>query len=401
MSRAIFGGGRAARGRIAALAASLAVVVIAGCGGDDGGDGDSAATTQAPTTEQVIVQASGDGFNPAQIYERSAPGVVTVVSIFGDSEDILSGGAGQGSGFIVSDNGEILTNAHVVTQGGAGNGGGEPKTAKQVFVELSDRNRFPAEVIGFDPDSDVALIKVQAEGAELKPLELSQRDNFAVGEPVAAIGSPFGERQSLSIGVVSATDRTIESLTDFAIDDAIQTDASINPGNSGGPLLDADGKVIGINQQIATASGSNSGVGFAIPVDAIRYALEQLREDGEVDYAYLGVTTQALWPQLADELDFDVESGALISEVVEGGPADDGGLRGSDDQTTFQGTPVETGGDVILSVDGEALVGESDLAELISRKRPGETVTLEILRDGERQQVEVELERRPENPNVG
>ena len=393
-------GGRAPRRRIAALAAALALALAAGCGGDDEG-ADSTVAAEPQTTEQVIVEASGGGFNPAQIYERSAPGVVTVVSIFGDSGDILSGGAGQGSGFIVSEGGEILTNAHVVTQGGSGNGGGEPKAARQVFVELADRNRYPAEVVGFDPDSDVALIKVQAGGTELKPLELSQRDNFAVGEPVAAIGSPFGERQSLSIGVVSATDRTIESLTEFAIDDAIQTDASINPGNSGGPLLDAEGKVIGINQQIATSSGSNSGVGFAIPVDAIRYALEQLREGGEVDYAYLGVSTQALWPQLADELGFDTDAGALVSEVVEGGPADEAGLRGSDGETTFQGTPVQTGGDVIIAVDGDPLIGESDLAELISRKRPGETVTLEILRDGDREQIEVELERRPENPNVG
>jgi S1-C subfamily serine protease len=397
----IRGGGRAARGGFAALAAALSIALVAACGGD-GGDGETAVVTETTNSrEQVIVPSAGGDFNPAGIYERAAPGVVTVISIFGDSADILSGGAGQGSGFVVSESGEILTNAHVVTQGGLANGGGQPKPARQVFVELADRNRFPAEIVGFDPDADVALIKVDAGDIDLRTLDLSERDNFAVGEPVAAIGSPFGERQSLSVGVVSATDRTIESLTDFAIDDAIQTDASINPGNSGGPLLDADGKVIGINQQIETASGSNSGVGFAIPVDAIRYSLEQLREDGMVDYAYLGVTTQPLYPQLADELGLDTDTGALISEVVEGGPADGAGLQGSDDRTTFQGTPVETGGDVILAVDGQPVVGESDLAELISRQRPGETVTLEIIRDGDRQEVEVELERRPESPNAG
>jgi S1-C subfamily serine protease len=289
----------------------------------------------------------------------------------------------------------------VVTNGGTGNGGGELKPAKQVFVELADRNRVPAEIIGFDADADVALIKIDPEGLDVKPLDISQRDAFAVGEPVAAIGSPFGERQSLSIGVVSATDRTIDSLTEFAIDDAIQTDASINPGNSGGPLLDADGKVIGINQQIETNSGSNSGIGFAIPVDAVRYSLDQLREGGEVDYAYLGVTTQAVWPQLADELGIDIETGALVSEVVSDSPADDAGLQGSDDRITFQGTPIEVGGDVIVAVEGERIVGESDLSELISRRRPGETVTLEIVRGGERQQIEVSLEPRPENPSAG
>jgi S1-C subfamily serine protease len=378
----------------------LAPAALAGCFHDQ-----ESAPVAAPTpttTEQVIVQSSGGGFNPAQIYGRAAPGVVTVISIFDDSASILGGGgAGQGSGFVVSEGGEILTNTHVVTNGGAGNGGGEPSPAKQVFVELADRNRVTAEVVGFDPDADVALIKVNPGGLDLRPLELSGRDSFVVGEPVAAIGSPFGERQSLSVGVVSATDRTIESLTDFAIDDAIQTDASINPGNSGGPLLDANGKVIGINQQIETSSGSNSGVGFAIPVDAVRYSLDQLREDGNVDYAYLGVTTQALWPQLADELGLDTDAGALIAVVVEGGPADRAGLRGSDGQRTFQGTPVETGGDVIVSVNGQRLVGESDLAELISRQRPGQTITLEIMRDGERRTIEVELEPRPDNPKTG
>jgi S1-C subfamily serine protease len=394
-------GGRAP-GAAGVLAALLATVLLAsGCGSDDG-DGGSTEAAEQTTTQQVVVQAANAGdFNAAEIYERAAPGVVTIVSIFGDSDSILGGSAGQGSGFVVSDDGEILTNAHVVTNGGRGNGGGELKPARQVYVEFADRNRVPAEIVGFDPDADIALIKVDSDEVELRPLEIAQRDAVAVGEPVAAIGSPFGERQSLSVGVVSANDRTIESLTEFSIDHAIQTDASINPGNSGGPLLDADGKVIGINQQIETQSGSNAGVGFAIPVSAVRYSLEQLREGGEVEYAYLGVTTQAIWPQLADELGIDAETGALIAEVVDGGPADRAGLREADDQMTFQGTQVDTGGDVILSVDGQRLVEESDLAELVSQRRPGTTVALEILRDGEREEIEVELEARPENPPSG
>ena len=385
----------------AALAASIAVALVA-CG-DDGGDS-SESSAEETTTEQVTVQAAGNGdFNAAQVYEQSAPGVVTVLSIFDGGDSALGGGggAGQGSGFVISDEGEILTNAHVIASGGQGNGGGTLRPARQVFVEFSDRNRVDAEIVGFDPDSDVALIAVDpgdlVGAEELNELQVSERDEYAVGEPVAAIGSPFGEEQSLSTGIVSATDRSIQSLSDFAIDNAIQTDASINPGNSGGPLLDADGKVIGINQQIETASGTNSGVGFAIPASAIRFSLDQLREDGDVDYAYLGVTTQSLWPQLADELDIDVERGALISRVVDGGPADDAGLQGSDDQRTFQGAPVETGGDVIVAVDGQELEAESDLAELVSRQRPGQTVTLVILRDGERQEIEVELEPRPES----
>ncbi|HET8976466.1 MAG TPA: trypsin-like peptidase domain-containing protein [Solirubrobacterales bacterium] len=384
-------------GRTRSIAAALAaagLIALAGCGGDDD-DGNADSGGGTTTTEQVIVQAANGDFNAAEIYEKASPAVVTIISIFGESADPLQGGAGQGSGFVVTDDGEIVTNAHVVTTGGQGNGGGQPKEASQVYVELSDRNRVPADILGVDPDADVALIKIDPAGLDLHHLNVSEREEYAVGEPVAAIGSPFGERQSLSTGIVSAVDRSIQSLTAFSIDNAIQTDASINPGNSGGPLLDGKGEVIGVNQQIETASGSNSGVGFAIPATAVLFSLDQLRENGEVDYAYLGVSTQGVYPQLAEEFDLGSETGALISDVVEGGPADDAGLEGSDREETFQGVPVSLGGDVIVAVDGTKLQRESDLAELVSRQRPGKKVTLEIIRDGDRREVEVELEPRP------
>jgi S1-C subfamily serine protease len=381
-------------------AASLMAALVAGCGGDDENGSDQAATSTPTSTTEVVVASSDGEFSPAEIYQRDAPGVVTVLSIFGGgSAADLGAAAGQGSGFVISNDGEIVTNAHVVTSGGENNGGGNPKPAGQVYVEFSDRNRVPAEIVGFDPDADVALIKIDPGDLNLQPIELSDRDEFAVGEPVAAIGSPFGEKQSLSVGIISATDRSINSLTQFTVDNAIQTDASINPGNSGGPLLDADGKVIGINQQIESSSGTNSGVGFAIPVTAIRYSLDQLRESGQVDYAYLGVTTQAIWPQLNDELDLGTDTGALISEVVPDGPADDAGIEGANGQQTFQGARIRTGGDVIIAVNGQRLKAESDLAELISRQRPGETVTLLVLRDGDEQEIEVKLETRPERVN--
>jgi S1-C subfamily serine protease len=377
-------------------AASLTAALVAGCGGGGDDNGSEQASTSTSTTEVVVASSDGE-FSPAEIYQRDAPGVVTVLSIFGGGSTAdLGAAAGQGSGFVISDDGEIVTNAHVVTSGGENNGGGNPKPAGQVYVEFSDRNRVPAEIVGFDPDADVALIKIDPGGLNLQPIELSDRDEFAVGEPVAAIGSPFGEKQSLSVGIISATDRSIDSLTQFTVDNAIQTDASINPGNSGGPLLDADGKVIGINQQIESSSGTNSGVGFAIPVTAIRYSLDQLREGGKVEYAYLGVTTQAIWPQLNDELDLGTDTGALISEVVPDGPADDAGIEGASGQQTFQGARIRTGGDVIIAVNGQRLKAESDLAELISRQRPGQTVTLLILRDGDEQEIDVELEPRPE-----
>jgi S1-C subfamily serine protease len=208
---------------------------------------------------------------------------------------------------------------------------------------------------------------------------------------VAAIGSPFGEEQSLSTGIVSATDRSIESLTRFSIDGAIQTDASINPGNSGGPLINADGEVIGLNQQINTTSGGNEGVGYAVPIDLAKRSLEQLREDGEVEYAFIGVETESLYPQLADRLEIDADTGALIAKVTGDSPAEEAGLEGSDQKVHFQGREVSAGGDVIVAVDGEPIVGESDLPRLISRLDPGDEVTLEIIRDGEHQDVEVTL----------
>jgi S1-C subfamily serine protease len=392
---------RPRRTAAAVIAAVLAAGVLAACGGDD--DGDAAVTTTTTSfggREEAVVATSNGDFDPQQIYAEAAPGVVTIRSVFGSesSAGLLGGGraAGQGSGFVVSDDGEIVTNAHVVTDAQA-SGGGDINEAEEVYVEFPDRNQVSAEVVGFDPFADVALLKVDPGEIELHPLELGSSSEIEVGQPVAAIGSPFGEENSLSIGVISAAGRSVESLTDFQIDDAIQTDAAINPGNSGGPLLDADGRVLGINQQIRTASGADEGVGFAVPVDLIERSVEQLREDGDPDYAYIGVSTQGLYPQLADRLDIDADSGALIAEVVPGSPADDAGIEGGDEELRFQGAQVTVGGDVIVSVDGQRLVEEADLARLIALKNPGDTVTLEVIREGGgSDDVDVTLGERPE-----
>jgi S1-C subfamily serine protease len=388
--------------RAALLTAALVAVtlVLAACGDDSDSDGGDATAAQEGDTKRVVVEAQDRAFDSRTIYEAAAPGVVTIRSIFGGSSTSLldpsgGGGQGQGSGFVISDDGEIATNAHVVTQGGTAGGGAEIRPAREVFVQFADRNQVPAEVVGFDPFADVALLKVDPEGLDLQPLKLGSENDVEIGEPVAAIGSPFGQDQSLSIGVVSASDRTIQSLTRFQIDGAIQTDASINPGNSGGPLLDSVGEVVGINQQISTTSGGNEGVGFALPIDLAERAIEQLRDDGEVSYAYIGVETTSLYPQLAERLGLDVDTGALISRVVSGGPADDAGLEAGDEPIRFQGLDVDAGGDVIVAVNGEEIVGESDLPRLISLLDPGDEVTLEIIRDGEHQEIEVTLEERP------
>jgi S1-C subfamily serine protease len=388
---------------VLAAAAGFAVALAVGaCGEDDvttttttvGGDGSSA--------ERVVVESQGSGFAPQAIYESAAPGVVTVLSTFGDQGGIggLFGGpraAGQGSGFVVSEDGEIATNAHVVTDAETTGASGDISEADEVYVAFADRNQVPAEVVGFDPFADVALLRVDPDGLDLVPLEFADSDAVEVGAPVAAIGSPFGQEQSLSIGVVSATNRSIESLTQFTIDGALQTDASINPGNSGGPLLDSEGRVLGINQQINTSSGGDQGVGFAVPANLVSRSLDQIRDDGEPDYAYLGVRSTTIYPQLADRLGIDADTGSLIVRVIPDGPADDAGLAGGDERIRFQGQEVRTGGDVIVAVDGQEVVTDSDLPRLIAEHLPGDTVTLEVLTDGEREEVDVELEERPDS----
>ena len=387
--------------RLAALlATALAAGLLSSCGGGEeepaGPPVDT--TTPAETRDEVIKSVANGKFNPAEIYDKASPGVVTIRSVFDGAGglDILGqgGGVGQGSGFVIDDNGEIVTNAHVITEGGE-SGNGKLTRAKEVTVEFGDRNRVPAEVIGFDPFADVALIKVDPDGLDLSPLKLDDGRGMAVGQPVAAIGSPFGEQGSLSIGVISAVDRTIRSLTRFQIDSGIQTDASINPGNSGGPLLNGDAEVLGVNQQIESSSGSNSGVGFAVPVTAVRRAVEQLRDSGKVSYAYLGVTTRALYPQLAERLKLKTKTGALVAEVVNGAPADEGGIKAGEDEIRFQGERVKVGGDVVLALDGRKLVSDNDLARAVAAHEPGDTVTLEILRGGSTKEVEVKLGTRP------
>jgi S1-C subfamily serine protease len=381
--------------RLAAVTALLlCLFALFGCGseteetGQSGGEESTAAMAGSPKPE-VAIETSSPGFNAARVYEEAAPGVVTIRSVFGENE------AAEGSGFVLNEEGEIATNAHVVTDDSSG----ERQTAEQVYVEFPDHNVVPAEILGFDPFVDVALLRIKPDSFDLHPLELGDDLSLHVGQPVAAIGNPFGEQQSLSVGVVSATDRSVESLTQFQIAGAIQTDASINPGNSGGPLLDAGARVIGINQQIETNSGANDGVGFAVPISAVKRSIAQLREDGDAEYAYIGVSSQALYPQLARKLGLDTDFGGLVSEVVPEGPAADAGIEGGDDKLTFQAGRYRVGGDVILEVDGEEIVGPDDLAKVIADRQPGDKVSVTILRDGERKEVELTLGKRPDDPS--
>ncbi len=383
---------------IPAVLAALAGAAGCGFGGDDDDDGDDDGSQRTTTTTRVEVidglGEDGNSFDPQRIYKEEAPGVVTVISLFGgDSlEDLDDTSGGVGSGFVLNGDGEIATNAHVVTTGQVP----DLREARQVYVEFADGNQVEAQVHGYDPDSDVALLEIDPEGLTLRPLPLGSSADVKVGTPVAAIGSPFDARQSLSVGVVSAVDRSITGLTAFQIAGAIQTDAAINPGNSGGPLVDADGKVIGINQQIKTNSGGGEGVGFAVPVDVARRSLDQLREDGEVEYAYLGVETVPIYPQLRERFDLPVGKGAWVQDVVDDGPASEAGLRGgSPDETVFQVRSYQEGGDVITSIDGRAVDDPDDLSRAVALLDPGATVKVEAWRDGERRELRIKLGDRP------
>jgi S1-C subfamily serine protease len=382
--------------RAALVLALLVCLALFGCGSSDktgtaGDEGEASHVLRPAEEPQVAIETSSPGFDASEVYNRAAPGVVTIRSVFG------SAGAAEGSGFVVDTDGEIVTNAHVVTDESSG----ERKPAESVYVEFPDRNVVPAEIVGFDPFVDVALLRIKPNGLGLHPLRLGDDRDLHVGQPVAAIGNPFGEQQSLSVGVVSATDRSVQSLTQFEIVGAIQTDASINPGNSGGPLPDAGARVIGINQQIETNSGANDGVGFAVPISAVKRSIAQLREDGEAEYAYFGVTSQPLYPQLARKLGIDTTFGGLVSEVVSGGPAEEAGIKGGDDKLRFQAAQYRTGGDVILRVDGRDIVTSDDLAEVVSAHRPGDEVAVTILRDDERKEVTLKLGKRPDSPSGG
>jgi S1-C subfamily serine protease len=387
--------------RSLALLLALLALVAVGCGDDD--DAPSGGGSDSSTTRVEVIESSGDegGFDPKAIYESESPGVVTVISVFGSGglESILGGeegGGGVGSGFVLNGEGEIATNAHVVSTGE----GSQLQRAREVFVEFADGNQVEAEIVGADPNADIALLKIDPEGLNLRPLPLGESAGVEVGEPVAAIGSPFGERQSLSVGVISAVDRSIESLTNFAISGAFQTDAAINPGNSGGPLVDGQGRVIGVNQQIKSRSGGGEGVGFAVPIDAVKRSIDMLRETGEARYAYLGVSSVELYPQLVERFDLGVDKGAWVQEVTPGGPAEQAGLRAGDDAASFQAQTFRVGGDVITKVHGEPVEDASQLSERIAQFKPGDEVTIEVLRNQDTRDVKVRLGERPLG-NVG
>ena len=342
---------------------------------------------------------AGNVFDPASIYDLRSGGVVTIYAQF-DGRPAAEHAA-QGSGFVVSREGYILTSAHVVTTAGPDETG-EPKEADRVYVGFRDGDRVEAAVLGWDVFDDVAVLKVDSGGHALAPVPLGDSSRVVVGEPVAALGSPFGNESSLSVGVVSATGRSISSLTSgYNVGDAIQTDAPITHGNSGGPLFDARGRVIGINAQIRSDSGQSEGVGFAIPINAAKRSFRQLVRNGRVAYAYVGVNAEDLTPTIAKRFGYPVQRGAVIATVVPESPGEDAGLRGGNERRLLNGFPVRLGGDVVVKIDDRDVRSADDLVRVVSeRLAPGQVVRFTVLRDGRRMVVPVRLGERPRRLRV-
>ena len=364
---------------------------------------DETKTVYVPTTagaepgarnEPVARPLLGNGFRPARIYAARSPGVVTVFAVFDDSDR-----SAQGSGFVVSEEGYLLTSAHVITDAGEDE---EVTGAAQVFVGFKDGDRVEAEIVGWDVYDDVGLLRVSPGAHDLAPVPLGDSSRVKAGDPVAAMGSPFGNEDSIAVGVVSATHRSISSLTsNYRVVDAIQTDAPITHGNSGGPLFDARGRVIGINAQIRSESGTAEGVGFAIPIDSAERSMRQLVSIGRVVYAYMGVTTETLTPTLARHLGYEAGRGAIVASVRSGSPAARAGLRGATDEESFNGLTVSSGGDVIVAMDGTPVRSADDVVRLVGGKLPGEVARLTVLRDGEQREIRVRLGSRPSEPDAG
>jgi S1-C subfamily serine protease len=365
-----------------AAAAIFSVLAIAGAFDSDQGAGGSE-SGDAPAADTK--SAAGGAADVASVYTRSRDAIVNVEARQNGTSERASG-----SGFLIDSNGSIVTNHHVV------------ENADEVRVRFGENgDPVEADVKGDDPSTDLALLKVDpgdiAKGAD--PLDLSRSDSVRVGEPAIAIGSPFGLEGSVTTGIISALDREIRAPNGFTISGVFQTDAAINPGNSGGPLLDEQGDVIGVNAQIATnGTRANSGVGFAIPVDTVRNVIPALQRDGEIERAYLGVSSAEVDSEIRRELKLPADRGALLQEVVQGGPADDANLRGGERSTNVG---VLAGGDLIVAVGGEKVDDPSDLARLVASRKPGERVEIQFFRGNDRRSVTVELGQRPEQARSG
>ncbi len=369
---------------------AIAAAAIIGLGGGNGGT-----TVVQGGGGGIRPAASGEGLSASEIYRRDGRGVVSVLAegVQSDSSSqfgLPDSGSGKssGTGFAIDNEGTILTNAHVVD--------GAKKVTVGIGLDRDSAKTVDAKVLGADRSTDIAVLKVDPSGLNLRALPLGSSADVVVGDPVVAIGNPFGQVGTLTTGVVSAKGRQIDGLNGFAIDNVIQTDAAINPGNSGGPLIDAAGEVIGINSQIQTGGSNGSvGIGFAIPIDTARKLVPGLRE-GKVDTGYLGITNIGITPELKP-LNLPVSKGVLIVSVQPGSPAAKAGLKGGTVPAELDGEKIMIGGDIIEKIDGRQMLTAAGVSAYVASKKAGDTIEIEYLRGGkDRKTVQVELGRRPQ-----
>jgi S1-C subfamily serine protease len=368
-------------------------------------EGGTTTTIAAPATAPIVSQPnSGEGEANVvnQIYKADGEGVAFIESEMGGGGESAplgpfgepeseGGGTATGSGFVIDSEGHLLTNNHVV------------EGAEKITVKLgASNNTHTATVVGADPATDLALLKVDAPDSELHPLTLGRSSQMEVGDPVVAIGNPFGLDRTVTAGIVSALQRQIQAPNGFSIDRVIQTDAAINPGNSGGPLINAGGEVIGINAQIQTGGGSgNVGIGFAIPIDTVRSEIHELETTGEVAHAYLGIEGGPVTPQLAKAVNLPVDEGVIVQSVVKDGPADKAGVEGGNTSATINGVEVTLGGDIITEIDGKKITEMEEVIEIVNSKDPGDEVELTIVRGDQTKTATVTLGERPESVEEG
>jgi putative serine protease PepD len=359
-------------------------------------------TTVTVTAPATFASPSATGsLTPEQIYNREATGVVEITSTFASSGTNIfgqpQGGTGVGSGFVVDKQGYILTNAHVVSESG--------RKATKISVTFkgngTQTRTVTGTIVGVDPQADVAAVKVNPAGLTLNPLPLGDSNAVQVGEPVVAIGNPLALDFTLTSGIVSAIHRNLVAPSSATIFNGIQTDAAINPGNSGGPLIDASGRVIGINESIAvTGTGTggtatSNGLGFAVPIDTAKTSFAQLKSTGQVKYPWLGVRLVNLTPDLAKTFNLNVSQGALVDSVTPGGPAAKAGINGGTHTVTVQGQQFNVGGDVITALNGKPITSADQLVQAVSTYKPGDKVTLTIERGGTSMDITVTLGNRP------
>jgi S1-C subfamily serine protease len=392
---------------VSALLGGGIVVAVVAAAGDLGKSEQTVTTVQATPIAPSNASQQTKGLTPHDIYVKDAPGVAFVTStivqktespfnLFGGGETQRQGQA-TGSGIVIDDNGTILTNYHVV------------ENAIKVTVSFEKGKTVNAQVVGKDPSNDLAVLRIHPDGLTLHPLTLGNSSGVQVGDPVLAIGNPFDLERTLTTGVISALQRQITAPNGFAINNVLQTDAPINPGNSGGPLLDASGRVIGINSQIETggSGGGSVGIGFAVPIDTAKSEITQLEKGGTVRGAYIGLTSLTIDGSLS-ALNLPVKSGALVQSVQKGTPAERAGIRGGTVSGSTEGGQVAVGGDIIVSIDGKQVNSSEDLANDISAKKPGDKVTVGLERANgkggyEHKTVSVTLASRPNsvpNPNT-